>query len=745
MEKIEYLQQKIAELEKENEQLKSLYDEKHRLIYENISELVCLINPDGKCFSASPSVKKLLGYSVDELIGINPFDLIHPEDMEKEITKKMGAIINGEQVFLRYRILTKNGEYKWFETIPKLVFNNGNEVEFIITSSRDISERMKTVEALFQLNRSLLQNEKRLKAMLNNSLFGIATSDLLGNLTGVNPSFCKMTGYSEDELLSMNYKDFTNDNNVDYERHLLDLIKKREIDSYILEKQYSTKNRGLVWVNIAISVFRDEKDRINGFIGIISDIDDKKKNEENLRKLNTAVTQSPAAIVIIDTRGSIEYVNPEFTKITGYSYEEAIGNNPRILKSGYQTKEFYIELWNQISSGKVWNGELLNKCKNGKLFWENAVIAPIKDDKGNITNYVAVKQNITERKEQEEKLKKSEKHLRESNAAKDKFFSIIAHELRNPFNTLLTMSEFVVKNYNQLTPESILSEIESINYAANHSYKLLENLLEWSRVQLGSTTYNPEEYDISELAVNNIYLLKKTAEAKGILLINEVETGTYATFDYQMINTVIRNLISNAIKFSSRDDCITISSKTYKNRIVVAVSDTGIGISKENQKLLFQIDKNLSIKGTNNEKGTGLGLILSKDYVEKNGGEIWVESGPELGSTFYFSLHASTQAKENDYECKTAINTIITDLSKVSLQSEFNKNFSTKFENLLLNRNINSIHEFAEELEAYSIEKGLDSLQIFSNEMIKDTQEFNIERLSNCLNFFKKLLEKTKD
>ena len=679
MEKVEYLQQKIAELEKENEQLKSLYDEKHRLIYENISELVCLINPDGKCISASPSVKKLLGYSVDELIGINPFDLIHPEDMEKEITKKMGAIINGEQVFLRYRILTKNGEYKWFETIPKLVFNNGNEVEFIITSSRDISERMKTVEALFQSNRSLLQNEKRLKAMLNNSLFGIATSDLLGNLTGVNPSFCKMTGYSEDELLSMNYKDFTNDNNVEYERHLLDLIKKREIDSYILEKQYSTKNRGLVWVNIAISVFRDEKDRIDGFIGIISDIDDKKKNEENLRKLNTAVTQSPAAIVITDTRGSIEYVNPEFTKITGYSYEEAIGNNPRILKSGYQTKEFYIELWNQISSGKVWHGELLNKCKNGKLFWENAVIAPIKDDKGNITNYVAVKQNITERKEQEERLKKSEKHLRESNAAKDKFFSIIAHELRNPFNTLMTMSEFVVKNYNQLTPESILSEIESINYAANHSYKLLENLLEWSRVQLGSTTYNPEEYDISELAVNNIYLMKKTAEAKGILLINEVETGTYATFDYQMINTVIRNLISNAIKFSSRDDCITISSKTYKNRIVVAVSDTGIGISKENQKLLFQIDKNLSIKGTNNEKGTGLGLILSKDYVEKNGGEIWVESGPELGSTFYFSLHASTQAKENDYECKTVINTIITDLSKVSLQSEFNKNFSTKF------------------------------------------------------------------
>ena len=745
MEKVEYLQQKIAELEKENEQLKSLYDEKHRLIYENISELVCLINPDGKCISASPSVKKLLGYSVDELIGINPFDLIHPEDMEKEITKKMGAIINGEQVFLRYRILTKNGEYKWFETIPKLVFNNGNEVEFIITSSRDISERMKTVEALFQSNRSLLQNEKRLKAMLNNSLFGIATSDLLGNLTGVNPSFCKMTGYSEDELLSMNYKDFTNDNNVEYERHLLDLIKKREIDSYILEKQYSTKNRGLVWVNIAISVFRDEKDRIDGFIGIISDIDDKKKNEENLRKLNTAVTQSPAAIVITDTRGSIEYVNPEFTKITGYSYEEAIGNNPRILKSGYQTKEFYIELWNQISSGKVWHGELLNKCKNGKLFWENAVIAPIKDDKGNITNYVAVKQNITERKEQEERLKKSEKHLRESNAAKDKFFSIIAHELRNPFNTLMTMSEFVVKNYNQLTPESILSEIESINYAANHSYKLLENLLEWSRVQLGSTTYNPEEYDISELAVNNIYLMKKTAEAKGILLINEVETGTYATFDYQMINTVIRNLISNAIKFSSRDDCITISSKTYKNRIVVAVSDTGIGISKENQKLLFQIDKNLSIKGTNNEKGTGLGLILSKDYVEKNGGEIWVESGPELGSTFYFSLHASTQAKENDYECKTVINTIITDLSKVSLQSEFNKNFSTKFENLLLNRNINSIHEFAEELEAYSIEKDLLPLQKFSEDMKRYSRDFNIERLSNCLNFFKKLLEKTKD
>ncbi len=235
-------------------------------------------------------------------------------------------------------------------------------------------------------------------------------------------------------------------------------------------------------------------------------------------------------------------------------------------------------------------------------------------------------------------LKNNEKKLSHLNATKDKFFSIIAHDLKNPFNVLIGLSDIVITDPDVRHSEEFEQIIDGIFQTAKSGYNLLENLLEWARSQTGDIEYKPELWAMSEIVALNINLFKETAKAKKIEISSQNQPDYKIYADYNMINFVVRNLMNNAIKFSYQNSEIEIIQEQKDDFYVFTIRDFGIGMNKETKERLFKIESTNPKAGTANEKGTGLGLIICKEFVEKNEGTIWVESEEKRGSSFHFSL-----------------------------------------------------------------------------------------------------------
>ncbi len=240
-------------------------------------------------------------------------------------------------------------------------------------------------------------------------------------------------------------------------------------------------------------------------------------------------------------------------------------------------------------------------------------------------------------------LQEKNTQLSEAIATKDKFFSIIAHDLKNPLGTLLTYSISLLKNFERLETEKIKKGISTLNRSATRAYNLLLDLLSWARSHSGKMEHKLEEVDLVKIAKENVELLDERAAEKGIRIFSEISEGLSIYSDKNMVSTVLRNLLTNAVKFTVKNGSVKIYSEMEKNSLKITVSDTGIGISEENTKKLFRLDTFYRTLGSDNEKGTGLGLILCKEFIEILGGEIWVESELDKGSRFIFTLPLQTK------------------------------------------------------------------------------------------------------
>ncbi len=228
--------------------------------------------------------------------------------------------------------------------------------------------------------------------------------------------------------------------------------------------------------------------------------------------------------------------------------------------------------------------------------------------------------------------------LQELNATKDKFFGIIAHDLRNPFNGILGISELLVSSWQSFTYEEKVPMVKMIRDSSQHAYNLLENLLEWSKAQTGKIDFHPEDFMFDKLLNEVVSLLENLSNQKNITINCQIDKNLKVFADQNMINTILRNLITNAIKFTDTNGEINVKVMQEKTEIVVHVNDTGVGISENDINKLFKISEKITSRGTHNEKGTGLGLLLCKEFIEKHGGKIWVESQLGKGSDFIFTL-----------------------------------------------------------------------------------------------------------
>jgi len=314
-------------------------------------------------------------------------------------------------------------------------------------------------------------------------------------------------------------------------------------------------------------------------------------------------------------------------------------------------KEQYIAIANMYPI--IVFGFAVNRIQNKlnyNIFKSSYLLKLEKQKTEQLYNEVLIKnEDLSQKNEeiilQQENILQKTAELEESNATKDRFFSIISHDLRSPFNSMLGFSQLLIENFDDYTAEESKNFIEIMHNSMQNAFKLLENLLIWSRSQSGNIEFEPKNNNLFLITENAIELLKQTAISKNLTLINQISKEINVIADENMLSTIIRNLISNAIKFTPQGGEIKINAyfKIINNlkKIEILIEDNGVGISKERQLKMFDFTASASTKGTENELGTGLGLILCKDFVEKHGGEIWVESEVNIGSKFYFNILAS--------------------------------------------------------------------------------------------------------
>lgn len=337
----------------------------------------------------------------------------------------------------------------------------------------------------------------------------------------------------------------------------------------------------------------------------------------------------------------LDFFNDRFCEILNLD-RSVIENNPGVIYDFLfdQDKEEFVRLNVEANINKtpfIWEGRL--KIKNDVIWIHFESIPRVLENTDIIWTGTLI--DVSDRKRAEQEIKSKNLELEKVNAEKDKFFSIIAHDLKSPFNSIIGFSELLVERVIEKDYEKIGLFANIIMQSSNRAMDLLMNLMVWAQSQSGRMVYNPESFDMATLINDEILLLNSIADQKSIL-INTQTNNFQVNADKAMISTVLRNLISNAIKFTHPTGSIAISTIDRQKELIVSVCDNGVGIPKDRLSKLFQLNQSYSTPGTKNEKGTGLGLIICKELVEKNNGKFWVESTIGSGSTFYFSLPLNT-------------------------------------------------------------------------------------------------------
>jgi PAS domain S-box-containing protein len=461
----------------------------------------------------------------------------------------------------------------------------------------------------------------------------------------VNQACSKVLGYSKEELINkkINLEDFILPQ--DFTRAKENLTKNL-LGIHDSGNCYKVKTK--TGKEVTLEIYNShivKNNKVNGLRCIAINITEKENNHQHLsskeKHYREIFEYSPVPYQSLNADGNIIDVNPAWEKSTGYKKEEVLNKDFGEFL-GEKEAKFHENFTSFKNKGEISNVRIEIRKKCGSTMHVNYSGKIENSSSGDFIRTHCVFNEITSQLKAEQTLIESEQRLQELNATKDKFFSIIAHDLKNPFNDLMGFTQLLSMNIDKYDKNKIDNFIKIIHQSSKLAYNLLENLLDWSRAQTGNLNFNPEEITIKELIIENVNLLVSTAANKNIKIYPEFDCELSVYADKNMVRTVIRNLISNAIKYTNQGGFIKISTNKKDKFCETSISDNGMGISEENIPKLFKIDESYTTVGTEREKGTGLGLLLCKEFVEKNGGSISVKSVLGKGSTFSFTLPSAT-------------------------------------------------------------------------------------------------------
>jgi PAS domain S-box-containing protein len=438
--------------------------------------------------------------------------------------------------------------------------------------------------------------------------------------------------------------------------------------------RYKTKSNTFKWINVRGRVIEKINNKIIRVIGTHIDIDNKIRSEVKIKQLSQAIEQSPVSIIITDTEGNIEYANPKFSELTGYSREEVIGKNPRILQSGKSFTD-YKKMWKILLEGKTWVGLFVNKKKTGGLFWESAIISPIKNSKGETINYVAVKEDITEKIAAEKELEKYRTELenlvkertkelafvnkrladqlekseiigkaikeslekeRELNEMKSSFISTTSHEFRTPLASILSSIELLELYGRKWDEEKYNTHIERIKNAIEYLTRLMDDVLILNKAETGKLQLNLSRVNLYKLCHRIIEEVKTLTNEKHTISCSYKMEEMEFQLDEKLIRFIINNLLSNAVKYSPEGGSVDLCIEKISNHLLIVIKDEGIGIPERERSQLFNTFFRCS--NTGSIQGNGLGLSIVKKSVDIHGGTIILDESYKSGARFVVTL-----------------------------------------------------------------------------------------------------------
>lgn len=566
------------------------------------------------------------GYSREEFLKMTLKDIRPAEDVPilLDDVQHTTFILNNAGI---WRHKTKSGEIIFVEIISHKINISNREARLVVANN--VTNRVKAEQLVKTLGKAIEQ-----------SPLSIIITDNEGNIEFVNRRFEEHMQYDLKELIGRKPR-ILNIGHLPEEDYLQMWEALHTHQTWIGEFNNRKKDGTTVLEQVTISRLTDESGRLSNYVLILEDITQKRYNELMIQLLSRSVEQSPNAVIITNPEGTIEYINPSFTSLSGYQPTEALGANARLLKSGYHPSKVYSQLWNVITSGEIWKGELLNKHKDGHEYWVSAVISPILDKRDNITHFIGIQEDITEKKRLNQSLFQAKEKAEESDRLKTAFIHNISHEVRTPMNSIIGFSALLSDD--SFDAEEKAEFISNIQGSAHELLGIITDIIAISSIETGQEKSYPSCFDIAEMASEVASRWQQRAEAARLRFKKNLPPpGHFINADQDKLRQILNHLLSNAVKFTP-SGTVGLSIEQKGESWHFSVSDTGIGISPELQKKVFE--RFFKIEGGNVEvfRGMGLGLSLCKAYADLLGITIHLRSEPGKGSVFSFELPAQGQ------------------------------------------------------------------------------------------------------
>ncbi len=636
----------------------------------------------------------MLGYEISEVEpNVSSWEnMVHPEDMQM-VTRVLTDHLEGKTPLYQteHRVRTKSGGWKWILDTGRVTkrANSGKALRAVgthidITRQKENEEKLrdneKYLKTINQFATSVLRQhsiDEIIWELINLVIKDLGLEDCVIYLLDEDKkNLIQRAAYGPKQSKENKVKDPII---IPYGKGIVGTVAKTGIPEvisdvskdprYIVDDRYrySELTVPIITDGEVIGIIDTEHheknffnhehlERLETISGLVSSRMKNAINQEkllsaqvSLKKLSTAVEQSPLSIVITDVDGIIEFVNPTFTEISGYSATESIGTKTEIFKPGTYPKSIYVEMWETINKGEKWVGELINKKKNGESLWVLTSISPIKDSQDQITNFVAIQADITVNKKLENDLIKAKEYAEEANKAKSEFLANMSHEIRTPMNAVYGLIRLMEDTHLTGDQENMINKIR---LSSDNLLNIINDILDFSKIESGQVKLDKSVFNIEEVIRRILDSMEYQASGKNLSLEYQFDDNIDRMLygDSVRLHQIMLNLINNAIKFTEQGKVI-VSCKLIKktdnlNKIKFEVKDTGIGIKKENINKIFKIFEQEDESTTRRYGGTGLGLAISNELVELMGGKINIVSEKNKGSRFYFNLDMEVSEDE---------------------------------------------------------------------------------------------------
>ena len=682
----------ISERKRIEEELRQ-NENRYRILFESAHDSIFLMEKE-VFIDCNPKTLETFGCNREDIIGKNPFDLspeFQPDGKSsfEKVREKISLVLQGQGQTFDWVHKRHDGQLFDAEVSLNTVFLDGKTL--IQAMVRNVSKKHKSNTQLRKFSQCLLNftSDSRLNIQSMTDVFAeIIGADaalynrLEGEMLHTVGKHGVPTGYVQLDKADGHLcyevilrqaremylvRDLPSTTYLDSDPN----VKKYGLKTYMgYPVKFGEKNLGSLCAVFTFDYKPDEADElilsmVASAIGMEEERlcdyemlqESKKKYQDLFRIFRLLADSMPDMLWAKDLEKNFLFANKAHTEslLNAVNTEEPVGKSDMFFalrERENHPEDPYYHTFGELctdSDNVILNTQKAQKfTESGNVKGKHLILdvykSPIFDEEGKFIGTVGTARDVTKEKEIEGKIRKYTEELQELNTSKDKFFSIISHDLKGPFNAILGFSDILTKEWEDFSDEERQHFVRNIHNSAQNTFKLLENLLAWSMAQSGRQTFTPYPVDLSVVSNDMVILLRDQAEKKLVKIFTAVNFGTVVLADEHMVRTVIRNLISNAIKFTGEGGQVKIYSNNIfdedcqREMVQVCVTDTGVGIAEENLEKLFKIDQQLRTSGTANEKGTGLGLILCKELIDKHGGKIWVESEVGKGSKFCVTL-----------------------------------------------------------------------------------------------------------